>query len=290
MKLFRFLLRLVLALVRFLRDVIFGVAVLIFIAGLCVLGYQVYIGLKHGEWLALPLQMFFTYLVPYTAWIDSPESWYGLHKLLTGVFAFTPLSLFLIVAGLMLAVVMELLEASWPEYRALWRFLNTPLVLLLVGIVAAGTFVYYWDNHQATRGLYRESNRYTLESLYRINTLLETLSPQAEIPKTQWQRARATLTGQDHSTPLFSELTGLSMDALVYYLTAKFPQEQAQLRGIQNTLTQLDTFLTSPEATSSLFRVYNTEQKLTDEQLQALRSLHERLQRHVPTLEALQRN
>jgi hypothetical protein len=270
-----------------LRYLFFSIAVCMFLAGLCILGYQVYAGLMYGTWPVLPLHMYFAYLTPLTSWIESPQSWYGLHKLLTEALAFTPLSLFLLLAGLLIAIVIELLEASWQEYRAIWRFLNTPLVLLLLGVLAAGTLLYSWDTHQATRSLHRESHRYTLESLYRLKTLIETLpSQQATTTLAQWQRVKAILTGEKPFTPLFNEFAGLRLEGLLYYLTVRFPQAQVQLHGVQQTLHQIERFPVLVDAMAPPHSDPTLQQMLTAEQQQALGALHERLQRHVSDLEA----
>jgi hypothetical protein len=280
-------LKLLRALGSVLRYLLFSIAACMFLAGLCLLGYQVYAGLMYGTWPALPLQMYFAYLTPLTTWIESPQSWYGLHKLLTEHLAFTPLSLFLLLAGLLIAIVIELLEASWQEYRAIWRFLNTPLVLLLLGILAAGTLLYSWDKHQATRTLHRESNRYTLESLYRLNTLIETLPPQTTTTTlAQWQRVKALLAGEKPFTPLFNEFAGLRLEGLIYYLTSRLPQEQVQLQGVQQTLRQIERFPALVEAMATPHGDPALQQMLTAEQQQALSALHERLQRHVSDLAA----
>jgi len=269
-----------------LRYLLFSIAVCMFLAGLCVLGYQVYAGLMYGTWPALPLQMYFEYLTPFTTWIERPQSWYGLHKLLTEFLAFAPLSLFLLLAGLLIAIVIELLEASWQEYRAIWRFLNTPLVLLLLGVLAAGTLLYSWDNHQATRSFHRESNRYILESLYRLNTLIETLPSQMTTTLAQWQRVKAILAGEKPFTPLFNEFAGLRLEGLIYYLTARFPQEQVQLYGVQQTLHQIERFPVLVEAMTPPHGDPALQQMPAAEHQQTLSALHERLQRHVSDLKA----
>jgi hypothetical protein len=274
------------ALAWVLRYLLFSIAVCMFLAGAGVLGYQVYCGLMYGTWPSLPLQMVFEYLTPFVPWIENPHSWYGLHKLITDRLAFTPLSLFLLLAGLALAVAIELLEASWHEYRAIWQFLNAPLVLLFLGILAAGILLYTWDNRQATRTQYREHNRYTLESLYRLNTLRDTLAPLTIPPVAQWQRVKAILAGGKPFTPLFSEFAGLRLEGLIYYLTAQFPQQHAQLRAVQQTLHQIETLLALVEAMAARPGDAAVEQMLTVEQQRTRSTLRERLQQHMSALEA----
>ena len=285
----RFLCRGLLALGRLCRDVIFGIAVLMFMVGVGVLIYQIYVGLRHGEWPALLLPRLFEYLTPIVPWIEQPQSWHGLHTLITGRLAFTPISLFLIVTGTVIALVIEVLEASRQEYRALWRCLNTPFVILLLGVIATAAMVVYWDARQANRAQYQESNRYTLESLYRLHILIDNLPQDSVISAVQWRRTRAALTGQEDFAPLFREFHGLPIDGLIYYLTARFPQEQARLRGVRNTMHQLATFLAAPDSSTVFGSVGWPRQGLTPERQRTLGGLHTRLQRHVLVLEGFLR-
>ncbi len=62
------------------------------IGGLIVLGYQVYVWLYTGEWMPLPISLFFG---------DPPywnEGWIGIHKIIVWLLK-TPLSLAVFVVG-----------------------------------------------------------------------------------------------------------------------------------------------------------------------------------------------
>lgn len=64
-----------------------------------VLIYQCFLWLREGEWVGLSATFFFKYFLspdsPLIYWLDNPESWHGVHKLITA----TPLSVFLLLVG-----------------------------------------------------------------------------------------------------------------------------------------------------------------------------------------------
>ncbi|MDA2928509.1 hypothetical protein MYX84_00950 [Acidobacteria bacterium AH-259-O06] len=67
--------------------------------------YQCFLWLKDGEWVEMSATLFFKYFLspdnPFVQWVDNPQSWYGLHYLLTA----TPLSVFLFLVGLVIFFV-----------------------------------------------------------------------------------------------------------------------------------------------------------------------------------------
>lgn len=82
---------------------------MVFISGFGLLGYQTVVWLQDGVWNAMPLMMVFTFLFEGTAlgaWMLNPDSWVGLHQVMEWLLVNTPISLVLIVNGLMLTVGM----------------------------------------------------------------------------------------------------------------------------------------------------------------------------------------
>lgn len=83
-------------------------AVLFSFSGFGLLGYQVFFWLKDGVWTEFPLLVVFNALFENTAlgsWISHPESWYGLQTVTLWILENVPLSLALIVLGLIGAIM-----------------------------------------------------------------------------------------------------------------------------------------------------------------------------------------
>lgn len=81
----------------------------IFLSGFALLGYQVVVWLQDGVWNAMPLMLVFNFLFEGTAfgdWMKNPEAWVGLHQVLEWLLINTPISLVLIVDGLILSAGM----------------------------------------------------------------------------------------------------------------------------------------------------------------------------------------
>ncbi len=75
---------------------------LVFVSGIGIVGYQSFMWLKDGLWTALPLMALFEFLFENTAlyqWMSHPGSWLGLHELIEWNLMHVPLSLVLIVDG-----------------------------------------------------------------------------------------------------------------------------------------------------------------------------------------------
>ena len=82
--------------IGFLGTILILSAILIFVD-------QVYIWLKKGDWVEIPLRIVFAIIPKGSSlqlWLNDPQSWHGLHKLVIGGTEFIPLSLFLILLGL----------------------------------------------------------------------------------------------------------------------------------------------------------------------------------------------
>lgn len=85
---------------RFLAGTIVLLGALIVLAGLGVLALQIYGYLRFGRWESYALLEF---VAPYLPWLRSPHSWLGLHKIVMNVFNILPVSLALLLPGLLVA-------------------------------------------------------------------------------------------------------------------------------------------------------------------------------------------
>ncbi|GIX48869.1 MAG: hypothetical protein KatS3mg131_3080 [Candidatus Tectimicrobiota bacterium] len=142
---------------RFLRDVLFGVFSLVFLAGLALLGYQAFVWLRDGAWPALPLSLVLDAVPALSRWLREPQSWFGLHELLSGTLALAPLALVCLVLGFAGALLLECCEAPRQRLRSLWHFCNTPLVVFALFAVFLSSLVGTWQAQQAAReGLSRD--------------------------------------------------------------------------------------------------------------------------------------
>jgi len=82
-------------------------ATLVAVGGFGLLAYQVLLWLMEGVWTAFPVMRVFSALFENTAlhhWVVQPESWFGLQKLVLWLLENTPLSLALIVPGVLAAL------------------------------------------------------------------------------------------------------------------------------------------------------------------------------------------
>ena len=81
----------------------------VFLSGFGLLGYQIVVWLQEGVWNAMPLMMVFSFLFDGTAfgaWMQNPDTWVGLHQVMEWLLINTPISLVLIVDGLVLSAGM----------------------------------------------------------------------------------------------------------------------------------------------------------------------------------------
>jgi hypothetical protein len=90
---------------------LFGLSlcIMVFLSGFGLLGYQAVIWLQDGVWNAMPLMMVFSFLFDGTAfgtWMQNPDSWVGLHQVMEWLLMNTPISLVLIVDGLIMSAGM----------------------------------------------------------------------------------------------------------------------------------------------------------------------------------------
>ncbi len=85
---------------RFVAGTIVVAGMLTALAGLGVLGMQVYRYLRSGAWDSISL---LELVAPYCPWFHRPESWFGLHRIVTDLFGLVPASLAIILLGWLIA-------------------------------------------------------------------------------------------------------------------------------------------------------------------------------------------
>ena len=94
-------------------DTVFGLlaaalifcSLLVLASGFVIFAYQVFIWLESGLWEEIPLLVAFNFVFQNTTlhqWILNPESWFGLHQIITWTLENVPLSLTLMIEGIML--------------------------------------------------------------------------------------------------------------------------------------------------------------------------------------------
>lgn len=85
---------------RFLGGLVVLAGALIVLAGLGVLGLQIFGYLKVGKWQSVSLLGIAS---PYFPWLINPQSWFGLHDIATDALGLMPLSLALVLIGWLVA-------------------------------------------------------------------------------------------------------------------------------------------------------------------------------------------
>ncbi len=95
--------------IEFTLVSIWGLVCLVLIGcGFFIIGEQIYNWLKTNVWNELPL-INEVALLPqdniFVSWINNPESWHGLHKIIVWILEIIPLSLFTIYLGWLLFFV-----------------------------------------------------------------------------------------------------------------------------------------------------------------------------------------
>lgn len=85
---------------RFLSGFVVLTGLLVALAGLGVLGLQVFAYLKTGGWKSVST---LSVLSPYFPWLNNPQSWFGLHDIVRDMLGLLPLSLALVVLGWLIA-------------------------------------------------------------------------------------------------------------------------------------------------------------------------------------------
>jgi hypothetical protein len=99
-----------------------GCAILIVFSGFGVLGYQSALWLQEGVWTELPLSSVFNYFFDGAVlqeWINNPQSWLGLHKIIDWSLKSIPLSLTLIFQGMIFVFI----TASFFFFSVIFRYI-----------------------------------------------------------------------------------------------------------------------------------------------------------------------
>jgi len=89
----------------------FSGGLLVSLAGFALIGYQAVLWLMDGVWTEMPLMVVFNFLFEDTAlhqWLQTPESWFGLHQVVEWNLTHVPVSLVLIVDGAAIAAFMAM--------------------------------------------------------------------------------------------------------------------------------------------------------------------------------------
>jgi hypothetical protein len=88
------------------------------LAGVLILGWQVYVFVKFGTWLSKPLLgLVLDFVDLNTSWLVHPQSYAVAQVVLTGVLGWIPVSVFLIVAGLSLVTAAHAVGGHPPAKR-----------------------------------------------------------------------------------------------------------------------------------------------------------------------------
>ena len=81
---------------RWAARVAYLIAIPPLLAGVGIIGMQVYGYLQYGEWSPLSAMALAEGRFP---WLDNPQSWLGLHQIVHGFLNWLPVSLFLLLIG-----------------------------------------------------------------------------------------------------------------------------------------------------------------------------------------------
>ncbi|MEJ1392117.1 MAG: hypothetical protein RPU34_14715 [Candidatus Sedimenticola sp. (ex Thyasira tokunagai)] len=85
---------------KILQWIFNATGILFILAGIGLFGFQIFIYLKHGEWVEFPLTILTSFgPEKLVSWLSNPTSWQGLHKIIDGTLELIPLSLFAVIAG-----------------------------------------------------------------------------------------------------------------------------------------------------------------------------------------------
>ncbi len=88
------------------------------LAGVLILGWQVYVFVKFGTWLSKPLLgLVLDFVDLNTSWLVHPQSYAAAQAVLTGVLGLIPVSVFLIVAGFSLVTAAHAVGGRPPAKR-----------------------------------------------------------------------------------------------------------------------------------------------------------------------------
>ena len=82
------------------QKIVNVLGVLLILAGLVIVGFQVFLYFKNGQWIELPL-LYLAAFGPdeFVTWLNNPTSWVGLHKIIYVLLSFIPLSMCSVLVG-----------------------------------------------------------------------------------------------------------------------------------------------------------------------------------------------
>lgn len=81
---------------RLLAGIVVIAGLLIVLAGLGVLGLQLFDYLKTGRWNSVST---LSVVIPHVSWLSDPQSWFGLHDILRSFLGLLPFSVCLVLVG-----------------------------------------------------------------------------------------------------------------------------------------------------------------------------------------------
>lgn len=90
-----------------ISKVMGSVFLLLALIGVCFFGWQVVHYLKTGYWTAISIIRLLDVFPSgnsFVSWVQYPQSWFGLHKIIRWIFDVVPLSLFLVAVGTAISV------------------------------------------------------------------------------------------------------------------------------------------------------------------------------------------
>jgi len=106
---------------------IMAFASLFLLSGFGLVVYQVFLWMKDGIWPELPIEVVFNFLFENTLlaqWLSSPESWYGLQRVVEWLLQNIPLSVALIIPSVLIISGTACISAMAIIFR-FYQFKNT---------------------------------------------------------------------------------------------------------------------------------------------------------------------
>ena len=97
------------------REILFYGAGWLLVLSVAITGFQIYLWLKNGYWVELPLIHMFEYAPNFRnlTWIYQPSSWLGVHKVISYI-----LNMGIAGVTFLLAVIVFLIGIQLPDQQA----------------------------------------------------------------------------------------------------------------------------------------------------------------------------
>ena len=90
-----------------------------FLTGIGVIAFQILAWLLNGQWIKFSLLILFAFLFPElilrNSWLNNPQSWIGLHKVIVWILEMVPLSGTLIALAVFFFICIIFVELSGEE-------------------------------------------------------------------------------------------------------------------------------------------------------------------------------